>query len=296
MKSRLIFVGLIATAVVFAAVAANIVSDRSAETIRYRNGSILKFDINSTIADEDGSWSLANSDFSRLKTYSGYASKFPMATNAINATNLVGQTFSNAAGMWKFYGGGGVVFTNTTATLGVVATNGTWTFYSNAVATVTINPTTGGITASNFTGDASGLTGITAESTNAATADYATEAGHSTNSDLATLATTAVTSTNWDQAATKAASTNATIYSSITLNGQTGWGVQFAARANATQTNDVFQIQDENSAMVLGVNETGHLSWANAPTNATGGSNTVLWLVITNLGQPFAIPLHNLTD
>lgn len=174
-----------------------------------------------------------------------------------------------------------------------------------------------------FIGSHSGLgTGLT----NASGIPYAVTNGSvasATRATYATLATNAITATNWTgvtasnnyngtftgsgagltgiadtnfNANLYAASTNASINNSLAVTGLTGDGYRLAVRGTSAQTNDVLQVQTALNALVFGVQLNGTLRWGDAPTNATMGSNVVLYLVVTNNGVGYALPLHALTD
>lgn len=78
-------------------------TDVNTQTIRYRLGSILKFDSQSSIADEDGAWSLSATDLKALdllSTYTGTSlgssnlfvwrgAAGVLTTKALSKTNIV---------------------------------------------------------------------------------------------------------------------------------------------------------------------------------------------------------------
>lgn len=106
---------------------------------------------------------------------------------------------------------------------------------------------------------------------------------------------TNVVNTNYN-ASLFVASTNGSVVNSLAVTGTTGDGIRAAIRGTAAQTNDVLQVQTSANALVFGVQLNGTMRWANAPTNATMGSNTVLYLVVTNNGTGYVLPLHAFTN
>lgn len=104
-------------------------------------------------------------------------------------------------------------------------------------------------------------------------------------------ALTGIADTNFN-AGLYAASTNASIVNSLAVTGMTGDGVRLAVRATNGQTNDVFAVQDNNNIRQFGVRSGGGLVWNNAPTNDLANTNSVIWMIVTNAGVGYLMPLY----
>lgn len=266
MKTKILFSLGLVVCFVWLAMAATI-EDKSGTTIRYRNGSYLSFDKQSGLKDEDSGWTINPAQLLRL--------------SAFNSANFLGSTNPTIASgsLVGTVGASNIVGAVAQATNAINATN----FWG------LLSPTNlpAGLSSSNyvgtFIGNGASLTGIVATA--------------STNVDSATYASAADWSTNWAQAAYKADSTNAAVVNSLLVNSvSTSWGVQLAVRGQAAQTNDIFQVQNLTADPIFGIGPSGHFTWANAPTNATGSTAAVLWLKVTNNGTAYTIPLHALSD
>lgn len=150
-----------------------------------------------------------------------------------------------------------------------------------------------GLNASNyvgvFIGDGAAITNITVDSTNAVTAQYVTESP--------------VTNQIGAQAY-------------LTVNSANAAGIPVAIRGHASQSADLFQAQTSGADSVFAVSIGGDaickgyvvatnaimlpshtmtVNWLDAPTNGAAGASPVLWLVVTNKGVGYGIPLHALT-
>lgn len=106
---------------------------------------------------------------------------------------------------------------------------------------------------------------------------------------------TNVPNTNYN-AGMYVASTNGSVNNSLAVTATSGDGIRLAVRGFTAQTNDVLQVQTAVNGLVFGVDLSGCFKFADVKTNATMGSNTVLYMVITNKGVGYVIPLHALTD
>lgn len=149
-----------------------------------------------------------------------------------------------------------------------------------------------------FIGDGAQLTSISSANLTGTIVPARLPVGLSTSNYVGTFsgdgsALTGIVNTNYNETL-YAAATNTSIYNSAAVTGLTGDGIRLAVRATNGQTNDVFAVQDNNSIMQFGVKSGGMVIWGNGPTNATAqtATNLICWMIVTNAGKGYAIPLH----
>lgn len=112
---------------------------------------------------------------------------------------------------------------------------------------------------------------------------------------LITNATSVATDTN-AVANSGGQATNLTVTTALTLNGLSGDSIRLAVRSSTGQSNNVFAVQTAIADLLFGVATNGTLCFGNVLTNATKSTNPLFFMVITNKGTAFVLPLYGLSD